>query len=35
MNRNEPLVPFGWARQNGVLISWQDSEALLVYREGS
>ncbi|GLR08058.1 type II secretion system ATPase GspE [Mixta theicola] len=35
MNRNETLVPFGWARQHGALVSWQDSEAVIIYREGS
>ncbi|YCH30143.1 type II secretion system ATPase GspE [Erwinia sp. D4-22] len=35
MNKNEPLVPFGWARQNGVLVSGQGSEAVLVYRADS
>lgn len=35
MNSNEPLVPFGWARQHGVLVSWQDSEAVIICREDS
>ena len=35
MKTDEIAVPFGWARQHGVLISWQDSEALIVRREES
>lgn len=33
MKVNETLVPFGWARQHGALVSWQDSEPMIIYRE--